>query len=295
MNNLTVALLQMTSNGPDEDANLAKGDRYCRMAAKERADLALFPEMWNIGYTFYESDSTDAIEDWKSKAISRQSRFIEHFQGLSKELRMAIGITYLEKTERDPMNSVSLIDRTGRIVLTYSKVHTCAFLAERAVAPGRSFPVCELETAGGTVRLGFMICYDREFPEAARILMLNGAELILVPNACDIDQNRLDQLKTRAFENATAVAMANYGHPQNNGRSVVFDGMAERDGNAPPSDMTVVQAEESEGIYLARLDLAKLRAYRTQTVWGDAYRRPVAYDRLVESAVRSPFCRPDAT
>ena len=39
-----------------------------------------------------------------------------------------------------------------------------------------------------------MICYDREFPESARILMLQGAELILVPNACGLDLNRLAQI-----------------------------------------------------------------------------------------------------
>ncbi len=51
-----------------------------------------------------------------------------------------------------------------------------------------------------------MICFDREFPESARILMLKGAELILVPNACPMEINRLSQLRGRAFENMIAVA-----------------------------------------------------------------------------------------
>lgn len=55
-----------------------------------------------------------------------------------------------------------------------------------------------------------MICYDREFPESARVLMLKGAELILVPNACPIDPARFHQLAARAYENMTGVAMANY-------------------------------------------------------------------------------------
>lgn len=72
-----------------------------------------------------------------------------------------------------------------------------------------------------------MICYDREFPESARLLMLQGAELILVPNACPMELNRLAQLRARSFENMAAVATCNYplGQPDCNGRSTVFDGV----------------------------------------------------------------------
>lgn len=64
-----------------------------------------------------------------------------------------------------------------------------------------------------------MICYDREFPESARILMPKGAELILVPNACFLEHNRISQLRARAFENTVAVAVANYAAPQENAPS----------------------------------------------------------------------------
>lgn len=73
-----------------------------------------------------------------------------------------------------------------------------------------------------------MICYDREFPESARLLMLKDAELILVPNACPMEINRLSQLRARAYENMTAVATCNYPAtvPDCNGGSSVFDGVA---------------------------------------------------------------------
>ena len=72
-----------------------------------------------------------------------------------------------------------------------------------------------------------MICYDREFPESARVLMLRGAELILVPNACPMEINRLSQLRGRAYENMLAVATCNYpaGVPDCNGGSSAFDGV----------------------------------------------------------------------
>ena len=77
-----------------------------------------------------------------------------------------------------------MFDRRGRCTLTYAKVHTCDFEAERNLTPGDDFYVAELDTREGPVAIGAMICYDREFPESARILMLKGAESILVPNAC---------------------------------------------------------------------------------------------------------------
>ena len=52
-----------------------------------------------------------------------------------------------------------------------------------------------------------MICFDREFPESARILMLKGAEIILVPNACPMEINRISQLRARAFENMLGLVL----------------------------------------------------------------------------------------
>ena len=119
---------------------------------------------------------------------------------------MAVGITLLEKTGDNPRNTLVLFDRFGNRKLTYSKVHTCDFDVERNLTPGEGFSTVALDTACGEVQVGAMICFDREFPESARILMLQGAELILVPNACPMEINRLSQLRARAFENMLAIA-----------------------------------------------------------------------------------------
>lgn len=92
------------------------------------------------------------------------------------------------------------------MTLTYDKVHTCDFSLEGQLESEEECKVCEFDG----IKLGIMICYDREFPESARILMLQGAEIILVPNSCDMNPARLNQLSTRAFENMVGVAMANY-------------------------------------------------------------------------------------
>ena len=103
-----------------------------------------------------------------------------------------------------------MFDRHGKRVIDYAKVHTCDFSVECALTPGDDFYVTELDTKNGTVKVGAMICYDREFPESARILMLKGAEIVLVPNACPMEINRLSQLRRRAYENMMGIATCNY-------------------------------------------------------------------------------------
>lgn len=162
-------------------------------------------------------------------------------------------------------------------------MHTCAFDAEKMLSPGDDFYVEDLDTGRGVVRVGCMICFAREFPESARILMLKGAEVILAPNACPMEINRLAALRTRAYENMLAIATCNYpgGHPDCNGHSTVFDGVAWLDQEPGVRDMCVFEAPEEEGVYLAKIDLDQLRAYRADEVMGNAWRHPEKYEILV--------------
>jgi predicted amidohydrolase len=292
---INIALLQMTGCGLDRDASRNKGELFCRRAQTMGADIALFPEMWSVGMTFYDPKQAEERERWQTQAIRRDDPFIEHFRSLARELKMAIALTYLEKWDGAPRNSVSLIDRRGEIVLTYAKVHTCEFDVESALTPGDGFPVGELETAAGNAKIGFMICYDREFPESARMLMLGGAELILTPNACTLDDHRIGQFKARAFENMVGVAMTNYAAPQNNGRSVAFDAVVYPIPDGESRDTTIVEAGEEEGVYVAAFDLDSIRSYRERETWGNAYRRPRLYKPLTDATVKPPFVRSDAT
>ncbi len=290
---LKIALLQMTACDNDQAANRVKGTEFCRRAKGLDADLALFPEMWNIGYTFFDPAEPGAQERWAAQAIARDSAWVRHFQALAQELDMAIALTYLERWPGSPRNVVSLIDRHGEILFTYAKVHTCAFDIEAALTPGDEWYVASLDTRHGSINVGAMICYDREFPESARILMLKGAELILTPNACELEINRLSQYRARAFENMTALAMTNYAASRdNNGHSIVFDGMPF--GEQGSRDMAVIEADESEGVFMAALDVDRLREFRAREVWGNAYRRPDRYALLTEPNIHVPVsCESD--
>ncbi len=287
---LKIALLQIEP-GETLDENLQKGIQYCKMAKQMGADIALFPEMWSNGYRIYGRPE----EEWKSEAISSDSSFVHAFQDAARELQMAVGITLLEKYEGGPRNSLILFDRFGRKLFTYAKVHTCDFDVERSLTPGEDFYVSPLDTACGEINVGAMICYDREFPESARILMLKGAELILVPNACPMEINRLSQLRARAFENMLAIATCNYPDtvPDCNGISTVFDGMVYLPGEDDSRDTCILQADGAEGIYICELDVELLRSYRECEALGNAYRHPKKYGKLTDPAIKRPFIRAD--
>ncbi len=277
-----IALLQLLPTGSLE-GQLKKGTEACRKAREMGADLALFPEMWSDGYFLPQN-----ADELNALAVSADGEFVSAFGRLARELQMAIGISFLEKRSPKPLNSVVLFDRNGEERLHYSKVHTCDFDLEKLLSPGDGFRVAGLDTGRGEIQVGAMICFDREFPESARVLMLKGAELIIAPNACPMEINRLSALRARAYENMLAVATCNYpaGQPDCNGRSTVFDGVAWLEGEPGVRDMCVLEAPEEEGVYLAEIDLDMLRAYREKEVMGAGYRRPDRYGILAEEPQR---------
>lgn len=275
---LKIALLQLLPESGLQE-QLDKGRAACVRAKELRADIALFPEMWSDGYYLPQDGG-----ELEALAIESGGDFVRAFARLAGELQMAIGVTFLEKHAPKPRNSMILFDRNGAERLHYAKVHTCGFDAERVLSPGDGFSVTELDLGWDRIRVGAMICFDREFPESARVLMRKGAELILAPNACPMELNRLAALRTRAYENMLAVATCNYpaGQPDCNGRSTVFDGVAWLEDEPGVRDMCVFEAPEAEGVYLAQVDMEQLRAYRENEVMGDRYRRPEVYGPLLD-------------
>lgn len=286
---LKIALLQILPTGTLE-GNLKKGILYCMKAKEQGADIALFPEMWSDGYEIPED-----IEVLNRMAVPADGEFVEAFGSLAAELDMAIAITILEKHDPMPRNTVVLFDRHGMRQYIYAKVHTCDFGDESRLEAGDEFFVVDLDTRIGKVKVGSMICYDREFPESARILMLKGAEIVLVPNACPMEMNRLAQLRGRAYENMMTIATCNYpeGKPDCNGHSSVFDGVAYLPELPSSRDTCILEADGKEGIYVAELDIDMLRQYRCNEVHGNAYRHPEKYGILVENNVEEPFIRKD--
>ena len=289
MNKLKIALLQLMP-GATQGENLEKGIAACKKAKEMGADIALFPEMWNVGY-----DIPQDAEILKTMAVSKDSDFVNTFGQLAKQLNMAIAIAYMESFSPQPRNTVTLFDRHGNRLFDYAKVHTCDFGDECMLYPGEDFYVADLDTEKGVFRTGAMICYDREFPESGRILMLKGAQLVLVPNACPMEINRLSQLRGRAYENMFVIATCNYpaGKPDCNGHSSVFDGVAYPVDGSGPRDTCLLEAGGEEGVYIASVDMDLVNEYRNNEVHGNAYRRPWKYTLLTDETIQPPFVRQD--
>jgi predicted amidohydrolase len=279
-----VALLQISPVGDDQGRNLAKGVEACRKAKALGADLAVFPELWNIGATPAPIDP-EGRRRWTASAIDRKSSFFQTFATLAREQETNIAVTYLEAHQPLPRNTVSILDRRGEVVLNYSKVFICNFGKDELqrpnpsaddigcdvnCSPGETFDVCTLENADGRVTVGAMICADREFPEAATQLMLHGAEIVVVPNACNWDEIRTAGLKTRAFENLVGMAMTNY-PGLNRGSSQAHSCVAWRSGESV--DTLIAKAGKQEEILLAAFDVDDIRAFRKTESWRMDYRK----------------------
>lgn len=288
MNSIKVALLQLDPEG-NLQGNIEKGIVAVEKAAKMGADIALFPEMWSCGYSFPQDENA-----LRELAVSKDSSYTDAFRKAAVDNDIAVAVTYLAKNgDNAPFNAVTLFDRHGAEMFTYHKVHTCDFGYEKVLSHGDEFFTAKLDTRSGIVNVGAMICYDREFPESARILMLKGAELILVPNACPMELNRISQLRARAYENMTGIATVNYpyGTPDCNGHSTAFDGIAYRIDGSGGRDTLVIEAGEREGIYIADFPIEEIREYRRREVHGNAFRRPEKYGLLTDMTVNEPFIR----
>jgi predicted amidohydrolase len=278
MNMLKIALLQLSPE-PDLKAAMERGLAACKEAAKNGADIALFPEMWSNGYAVFEPHTPGAGEQWAAGAVRPDSEFVRAFQDAARRLELAIAISFLE---------------------AYSKVHLVAHGTEAWCSPGDRFSVATLQTLHGPVQVGAMICFDREFPESARILGLLDAELVLVPNACPFDDHRMTQMKTRAFEDKIALAMTNYPetHPDGNGRSLAISPIAwERDGSKPRPkyrETLLLETGPAPGIYYCEFDLDAIRDYRRNSIWGPTFRRPETYAALVDPRLVPDYVENDA-
>ena len=272
-----LAILQMRSEHSCREGNIQKILSALKDTAEEGADLLLLPECFITGYHLPIGNQDALAEDDESLVMIRKA---------CRELEVGVVATAFTRGEVKPQNSAFVIDKDGEILMKYSKVHTCDFADECCLEPGREFNVCDFQG----VKLGVMICYDREYPESARVLMLKGAEIILVPNDCGAMRPRVQALSTRAYENMVAVAMANP-DGENAGCSCAFSPICwDREGKCV--DNTLLMADEmTEGLYFVEIDLKELRQYREREMMGNTFRKVTAYGSLLDEEVEYPFVR----
>lgn len=278
---LKVAMVQYDANEPNIDFNTKVAMKYIKEVKKSGAGIVLFPECFLTAYCcpdiveellpLEELENDSEFIGWCNSAVTEEEEHVLQIRKLAKELQIGVVITAFTKGEKYPQNTAFIIDRNGDIILKYSKVHTCDFDWERYLESGQEFKVCKFDG----VNIGVMICYDREYPESARELMLQGAEIIFNPNCCGGMEPRLKELSVRAMENMVGVAMANPPAP-GMGRSAAFNPMVWGE-NGEVLDNTIIVAEEFfEGIVYAEFDIDVIRKYRENEDLGK-FRKPRAY------------------
>ena len=250
---LKVALVQYLS-GCDPIAIIAEAKRAC-------AEIVVFPEMFSNGYARFDAADSAAVERWHKGAETPYGPFVEGFRNAARMNKVAVVATFLEADDPRPFNSALLIDSNGQTVLHHRKVHICDFDSpECACGRGKDFRVAEIQTSAGPVKIGRMICMDREYPEAARALSRAGAEIALVPNCCELGTDptvgdvRIAQARGRAFEMVMGIAVANYPAPRSDGHSFAVD----------PLGRVIALADDSPGIVIAEFDLSLIRRTRAE-------------------------------
>ena len=236
---MRVALYQCPPLPLDPAANLQRLHQLA-MEAKG-ADLLVLPEMFMTGYNI-------GVEAVSTLAEVYNGEWAQQIGRIAKTAGLAIAYGYPERTADGQIyNAVQLIDSHGERLCNYRKTHLFGDL-DRSMfsAGGDEVPVVELNGW----KLGFLICYDLEFPENARRLALAGAELILVPTANMIPFDFVADVtvRARAFENQCYVAYANYcGHEGD----IHYCGQSSI---AAPDGSRIAQAGLDEALIVGELD-----------------------------------------
>ncbi|SDZ75627.1 N-carbamoylputrescine amidase [Selenomonas ruminantium] len=178
MRKVTVAAIQMQMvAGVSENIN--KAEQLVRKAAEQGAQIILLPELFERPY-FCQQRQYD-FYDYATSVEENQA--VQHFRPIAKELAVVMPISFYEKDGTRLFNSIAMLDADGSVMGVYRKTHIPDdhyYQEKFYFTPGNTgFKVWD--TRYGKVGVG--ICWDQWFPEAARAMALQGAEILLYPTA----------------------------------------------------------------------------------------------------------------
>lgn len=276
-----VAGAQIDIRFADVPANLARIEQVMDETSQNGAWLTVFPEAAVTGYCF------ESVEEARPFAETIPGPTTERLGALCQKLGLSIVVGMLERDGDQLFNSAALISPQG-LVGSYRKIHLPYLGVDRFVEPGnRPFGVWTIDD----VRIGMHICYDGSFPESARSMALDGADLIVLPTnwppRSECAAAHLANI--RAHENIVYYMTCNRVGEERGfrfiGTSQIADPAGETMSSAPGTE---------EAIFYAEIDIEKSRRKKLIRVPGKHEidriqdRRPELYGRLVEPLKRSP-------
>ena len=178
MRNVTVAAIQMQCTTVVAE-NIKKADEMVRKAAASGANIILLPELFERQYFCQERQ----YEYYEFAKTVEENDAVCHFKKLAEELSVVIPVSFYEKDGNVLYNSVAVIDADGTILGVYRKTHIPDdhFYQEKFYfTPGNTgFKVWDTKYG----RIGVGICWEQWFPETARAMAVQGAELLFYPTA----------------------------------------------------------------------------------------------------------------
>jgi len=279
----TVAATQFAST-PDRAANLATAERLVRESAKQGANIILIQELFETPYFCKEHDP-------KCFAVAlpiEENPAVRRFQDLARELSVVLPCSVYERAGNAFYNSVAIIDADGSLLGTYRKAHipeSPGYHEKFYFSPGDTgFKVWP--TRFGTI--GVAICWDQWFPESARAMAVQGAEILFYPTAIgsepqDLSIDSRDHWQ-RAMQGHAAsnimplIASNRVGTEKGQNWTVTYYGSSFI---ADHTGAIVKQApREGEAVLTATFDLDAIRNYRNS--WGVFRdRRPELYGPIL--------------
>lgn len=196
---MKLAIHQCAGSSGNVAANLAALDRSAARAAAGGAHLLVLPELFLTGYNI-----GDAVHELAEPADGPS---IAAACAIAARHGVALLFGYAERADGVTWNAAAFIAATGERLGSYRKTHLFGPEEQRLFRPGSDW----LVAATGGVRVGVLICFDVEFPEAVRALALRGADLIAVPTAVSPPYEFVPPVlvRARAIENQRYVAYVN--------------------------------------------------------------------------------------
>ena len=276
MREVTVATVQMKPKLGETEENLVKmSELVAKIAGQQKVDLIVFPELITSGYECGVR-FTDLAQRVPGPTVNLIAQRAQEFG-----VHIAFGLPTKEKVESILFNSLVFIGPDGELIGEYRKVH---LKGEERMAFRAGYRYLVFECQFGMV--GLLTGYDLAFPEAARSLALEGAELLVV--CANWEKPHRDEWRTyvlaRAYENALFVAAAN-----RVGDDVTYSFFGDSTIVGPRGQVYATLAgemdpktnEPAEGYCVARIDLTEVRQRREefQTLQN---REPDSYKALVK-------------
>ena len=198
---MKIACVQTDVSFKDINANLSSLEATVRSEVNQGTELTVFPECYSTGYCF------DSLAEAMEFSESVPGPSTDRVAKLCVELKTYVVFGMLEKSGDHLFNVAVLIGPAG-LIGCYRNVHLPYLGVDRFTTPGdRPFEV--FEAAG--VRIGMLICYDGGFPEAARVLSIRGADLIVLPTNWPPGGSYMAEfsINCRAMENGIYFAAVN--------------------------------------------------------------------------------------